>query len=204
MNPSKTSLTIDLNHFSQYVVLSFQSSYRDVPESHWAYKTIQELSAKQIVKGQSEAMFNPSGSITRAEYAALLSRALFLTASRPTSFKDVVTGSWYEEAVNATFEAGIIQGVSEDRFDPNQQITREEMATMLVRAYAYRTGVKPEASTFHVTNDSSKVSSWAVTYVQGALEAKLLTGHQDGNFLPQSMTTRAEAAQSISNLLAKF
>ena len=117
MNPSKTSLTIDLNHFSQYVVLSFQSSYRDVPESHWAYKTIQELSPKQIVKGQSEAMFNPSGSITRAEYAALLSRALFLTASRPTSLKDVVTGSWYEEAVNATFEAGIIQGVSEDRFD---------------------------------------------------------------------------------------
>lgn len=204
MNPSKTSLTVDLNHFSQYVVLSFQNSYRDVPESHWVYKTIQELSAKQIVKGQSDSMFNPSGSITRAEYAALLSRALSLTASRPTSFQDVVAGSWYEEAVNATFEAGIIQGVSEVRFDPNQQITREEMAAMLVRAYAYRMGVKPEASSFHATNDSSKVSSWAVTYVQGALEAKLLTVHQDGNFLPQSMTTRAEAAQSISNLLAKF
>ncbi|WP_445668213.1 S-layer homology domain-containing protein [Paenibacillus sp. FSL F4-0125] len=81
-------------------------------------------------------------SITRAEYAALLSRALFLTASRPTSFKDVIAGSWYEEAFNATFEVCIIQGVPE-RFDPNQQITREEMATMLVRAYAYRTGIKP-------------------------------------------------------------
>ncbi|MEK5256752.1 S-layer homology domain-containing protein [Paenibacillus sp. FSL F4-0125] len=75
MNPSKTSLIVDLNHFSQCVVLSFQSSYRDVPEIHWAYKTIQELSAKQIVKGQSEAMFNPSGSIPSQEQNMQLSSA---------------------------------------------------------------------------------------------------------------------------------
>ncbi|WP_413033025.1 S-layer homology domain-containing protein [Paenibacillus xylanilyticus] len=204
LNRARTSLTVDVNQSSQYVVLSFLNIYQDVPEGHWAYTTIQELSAKQIVKGQSASMFNPSGSITRAEYAALLSRALSLTANHSVSFQDVEGGLWYEEAVNAAFEAGIIQGVTENRFEPNKHITREEMAVMLVRAYAYQTGIKLDSSSLIAAADASKVSSWAAAYVQGALKGKLLSGYQEGNFYPHLPTTRAESAQSISNLLASF
>lgn len=108
--------------------------------------------------------------------------------------------AWYAKEVSAAYKAGIITGDSQRMFDPNRSITREEMAIMLVRAYEHRTGVKMEKASAEIS-DAFEISDWALSYVNSAIKAKLLTGRQEGFFVPAEHTTRAEAAQAVYNLL---
>lgn len=194
-----------LNHFSKYAVLEYDKTFTDVAENHWAYRTLKVLTAKQIVNGVTDSRFNPNGQTTRAEFTALLVRALGLKGSNSSiPFTDVQTTDWYSTEVAAAFEAGIIQGVSDSKFAPNEKITREQMATLLVRAYEYSTG-----QSIHTSNellsyiDGKKVAAWAKEDVSKAIAIGLMQGKGAGLFDPKSDANRAETAQAIMNLIEK-
>ncbi|NOU69378.1 hypothetical protein GC096_35765 [Paenibacillus sp. LMG 31461] len=195
-----SAIEVGLDHLSQYAVISLEKTYDDVTKQHWAYSTIRELSAQHIVNGATDSSFEPTSNVTRAEFAALLVRVLGLTSSGTASFSDVAGNAWYLKDVSAAYQAGIITGNSQQMFEPTRSITREEMAIMLVRAYEHRTGQKTDQGSAQ-TLDASKISDWALPYVNKALNAKLLTGRQEGLFVPSEHTTRAEAAQAVYNLL---
>nr|WP_246362343.1 S-layer homology domain-containing protein [Paenibacillus alba] len=195
-----TAIEVGTDRLSQYAVLSLEKNYNDVTNQHWAYATIRELSAQHIVNGATDTTFAPGKDISRAEFAALLARTLGLSSAETSPFGDVTAKDWYAKEVAAAYKAGIISGNGQQAFEPNRSITREEMAVMLVRAYEHRTGSKLEASTA-ASSDASKISDWALPFVNSALKAKLLSGRQEGLFVPGEHTTRAEAAQAIYNLL---
>ncbi|NOV04712.1 cadherin-like beta sandwich domain-containing protein [Paenibacillus planticolens] len=195
-----TAIEVGTDRLSQYAVLSLEKTYNDVTNQHWAYSTIRELSAQHIVNGATEATFAPGKDISRAEFAALLARTLGLASAEASPFGDVTGNDWYAKEVAAAYKAGIISGNSQQAFEPNRSITREEMAVMLVRAYEHRTGSILEPSSA-ASSDASEISDWALPYVNSALKAKLLTGRQEGLFVPDEHTTRAEAAQAIYNLM---
>ena len=194
-----SEIAIGLEHFSQYAVLSLEKSYDDVSTEHWAYKTIRELSAKHIVTGVTSSSFAPSKDVTRAEFAALITRALGLTGTEASPFSDVASTAWYADEVAAAYAAGIVTGTTQQGFEPNRNITREEMAVMLVRAYEHQVGQDLDRITADIS-DGDKISKWARPFVNGALHAKLLTGRQEGLFVPTAFTSRAEATQAIYNL----
>ncbi|MFF2483477.1 S-layer homology domain-containing protein [Paenibacillus sp. NPDC058071] len=193
-------LVADIRQFGKYAVLAYKKQYDDVLASHWAFDAVQLLSAKQIINGTSTTRFEPNRSISRAEFTAMLVRMLKLTSVNETSFSDVAPSDWYAPAIAAANQAGIVQGNSDSEFQPNALITREEMVTMLMRAYAIKNAVQasPSASSF---NDESAVSPWAIESVRLAEQLQLLKGRYDGQLEPKGIATRAEAAIILSRIL---
>ncbi|NOU91649.1 hypothetical protein GC093_00145 [Paenibacillus sp. LMG 31456] len=197
-------ITVKLNHFSVYTVLEYNKTYKDLPSGHWAFDAVNILSAKHIVNGIDAEHFAPTALTTRAEFAALLVRSLGLSAPKAIAlpFNDVSSQAWYAEAIAAAYEAKLIGGRTAATFYPDDKLSREEMAVMLVRAYEVAAkGTKLQATSSSSFTDESKVSSWAVGSVNAAKNAGLMNGMESGEFQPTQWTNRAETAQAIANLL---
>lgn len=195
-------ITAEVQHFSQYAVLEYDKDFIDVANNHWAKDAIRKLAAKHIVTGINDTQFAPTKAITRAEFAALLVRTLGLEASGKSAFKDVSSDSWYVSSVQAAFEAGIIQGQTKTTFAPQEAISREEMAVMVMRAYDYLTQQQSQATDELRFVDQDQISQWALPAIKRASQLGLIKGKGD-YFDPSGIATRAESAQLIYNLLSK-
>ncbi|KAA9007426.1 alpha-amylase [Paenibacillus spiritus] len=191
-----------VTHFSRYAALEFNKNYSDMPAAHWAHKAVSVLSAKHIVEGSGTG-FAPARNVTRAEFAAMLTRTLGLTAKNKASFSDVASTAWYADSVAAAYESGLVKGSGTGTFHPSQMITREEMAAMIVRAYALKTGKNAPASGNPAYGDLASVSAWAKSDVAAASSLGLLQGQSGNVFAPKAHATRAESAQVLYNLLGK-
>ncbi|USB33946.1 pullulanase [Paenibacillus sp. YPG26] len=197
-------LTAQVKHFSKYAALEIDKSFADVPASHWASAAVKSLTAKQVVTGVTDTKYQPNSNVSRAEFTALLTRALGLQTEEHAAFADVKPGAWYAAYVNAAVKAGIVNGRSKDTFAPNATISREEMAVMLIRALEVKQGKKVDAAaSAQAFTDASKISSWAASYVDTAANLELVQGKGSNQFDPQGFMTRAESAQVIYKLLAK-
>ncbi|RIX59622.1 hypothetical protein D3P08_05665 [Paenibacillus nanensis] len=205
VDAAKNTVTVTLEHLSTYTVLEYTKSFADVPSTHWAARTLEVLAAKHIINGTSETNFTPNGRTTRAEFTSLLVRALGLTKAASTvPFGDVGAGEWYAEEVAVAYEAGLVSGVSENKFDPNAAITREQMAVLLVRAYEYKnSAIIATGQETADLEDGSSISSWAVEGVNKAIAAGLLQGKGNGIFDPATDASRAQTAQAILSLLER-
>lgn len=197
------TLTVDVNHFSQYAALQVTKIYLDVAADHWAFAVIKELSAKHIVEGMTDSLFQPENQVSRAQFAAMLIRALGKEAAGTQPFADIQEGAWYAASVATAYNLGIIAGRDERHFAPDAPITREEMAVMIVRAYEVKHGGTKLALPSTVTTfiDDNLISNWAKSIVQTAVHLELVHGRDNLTFAPQGYTTRAESAQVIYNLL---
>ncbi|MGN7384200.1 S-layer homology domain-containing protein [Paenibacillus sp. SAFN-117] len=191
----------DIHRAGTYAVLEFKKRFIDIQPSHWAKDAIEELAAKQMITGTSSTTFEPDRSVTRAEFTALLIRALNLTQAGVLSFTDVEKGAWYEEPISIAVQSGIANGKSATVFDPNGDITRQEMVTMLIRAYKISKGVEWPDSMESGFTDESNVSPWALEYVRAAAALHLIEGREQGKFIPDGISTRAEAAMLLKRLL---
>lgn len=190
-----------------YGVMEYDKKFDDIPENHWALRAVQVLSAKHIIEGVTLGEFNPEGKTNRAQFTAMLVRALRLkqpTASSVSQFNDVQKDAWYAQDIAAASQAGLISGVTEQTFDPNAEMTREQMAILLVRAYEYVNGTY--ASNKHKLDDytdQSEISAWAFDGVKKAIELGILSGRSNESFSPSSTVLRMETAQALYNFLIK-
>ena len=158
------------------------------------------MADKGIVSGVSDTTFEPDRSITRAEFAALMARALKLTAANDDAvFTDVSRDAWYKEAVSAAAAAGLIVGY-DGQFRPNDTITREEMAVVIMKAYQFL-GKAPLKGKLSQFADKDVISAWAVDYVDGAVSSGLISGMTSDTFAPAENATRAQVASLIKRLL---
>lgn len=180
-------------------------SFKDIGES-WAKPYIEALAAKQIVKGKSSVTFAPNDKITRAQFALIISRALDLEKQEfQGTFSDVtkeMEGFVYE--VEAANRAGIIQGDA-GKFNPNAAITRQQMATMIVRAIEYKNAAALENVETTVTfADAAQVSDYAKDAVQLAVGLGIIDGDVvkgEKVFAPKANATRAHAVKMVYNML---
>jgi hypothetical protein len=179
--------------------------FADVPSTFWAEEAIGDLAAKQLIKGVSAERFAPAQKVTRAEFAAMLVRLLGIQAEGPVPYSDVTPGKWYADAVAAAADAGIVYGTSGDRFAPEAPIKRQEMAAMLVRAYAYAVK-QPNAADVTRSGfaDIAGSPDWVQEAVNTAYALGFIKGHTPSRFAPEGLATRAESAQVMFNLLNKL
>ncbi|KAG2961724.1 hypothetical protein PC120_g27778 [Phytophthora cactorum] len=133
----------------------------------------------------------------------MLVHSLGLTIAGEVHFTDVAKDAWYAEPISIATQAGIVNGRSDVRFEPDAQITREEITVMLMKAYELNVGKMPADSTDILFNDMNQVSSWATASVQDAARLGLVQGQRQGQFVPKGIASRAEAAQVIYNLILK-
>lgn len=160
-------------------------------QGHWAEPTIQKMADAGIVSGNPDGTFNPEGKITRAEFATLLVKAYKLSGSGKV-FTDT-TSHWAKDYIAIASANGIVNGYSDSIFGPNDPITREQMAVMIVKTAQ----LEPSSTPLSFT-DSARVSAWASTAVATAFANKIIKGLPDGRFAPQDNATRAQAAVVIN------
>ncbi|MFC3800400.1 S-layer homology domain-containing protein [Cohnella sp. GCM10012308] len=199
-------LTFKPKHFSTYAVLQYDKRFADLA-SHWSENAVRSLAAKHIVTGVDATHYEPSRSITRAEFATILMRAVDWKGEAPAAagtaqpFKDVAASQYYAEPVAMASALGILSGY-DGVFRPNDKITREEAAVALVRAAKYfsLSGGSGASAGKAAFADQTDISAWATAAVEQASTQGLMQG--DGKqFNPKSPVVRAEAAAMIDRLL---
>lgn len=187
------------------VVETKPKSFADL-QGHWAKADIELLAAKLIVKGATEDGFMPDQSITRAEFAALLVRSLGIAEERMgrSSFEDVPADAWFAGSIAAASSKGLVEGIDEKRFGPNEPITREQMALMIARALSLIGKQDDKAGQADALNrfaDRSSVSTWAQAAVSRAVHAGLMNGVVDDRFEPAERASRAQVAVMLKRML---
>lgn len=180
--------------------------FTDLDSVPWALDAISEMSTIGIVKGKSDTEFDPNNNVTRAEFASLMVRTLGLTGQGTNPFKDVTSEDWFMEDVSIAYKYGIITGISSTEFAPNDPITREEMATMIVRAMRVAGDFKANNvyGTLSQYADYSLISDWAGESVAIASEKGLVKGVENNCFSPDTKATRAQAAVIIYRFYQLF
>ncbi|MBB6733541.1 S-layer homology domain-containing protein, partial [Cohnella zeiphila] len=190
--------TAELPHFSEYAVFAYEKSFADVVKEQWYERAVAVLSAKHVAQGIDATHFGPNDPVTRAQFAALLGRALNLP-SRTATFTDVAPNAWYAEAVSAVSAAGIMAGTGAGRFAPDLPMTREQMAVALAgAAKRLPLAAARQAAPF---SDEANVSGWAKESVDLAQTLGLMNGADGNRFEPKLILTRAQAATAIYRLL---
>lgn len=175
--------------------------YQDLADVAWAMDAIEYLTEKGIVSGDGDGNFRPNDTVTRAEFIKMVALAFEIgDSSISTDFADVADTDWYAGYVAAGYDAGIINGISETWFGANENITREDLAVMCVRAVEYD-GMELAAGAAAVPTDEDTISDYAREAVLMLYSAGIVNGNPDGSFLPQANATRAEAAKIIAGLM---
>jgi 2',3'-cyclic-nucleotide 2'-phosphodiesterase/3'-nucleotidase/5'-nucleotidase len=168
----------------------------------WAQQAIGSLAEKGIVKGLENGNFAPTKSVTRAEFVTMLVRALNLSNSgAAASFNDVKQGAWYTDSIAAAVNAGLVKGSGNGKFEPGREITREEMAIMIVNALA---GQLPSIDTSAVLGefaDKASIAPYAKEAVAQLTQLGIVNGVAGGKFAPKAIANRAQAAVIIYRML---
>ncbi|MFC3803698.1 immunoglobulin-like domain-containing protein [Cohnella sp. GCM10012308] len=194
---------------SLYAVVWHPVAFRDV-ESHWAKNEVNDVGSRMIVNGTGDGLFSPDLSMTRAEFAATIVRALGLKVESGTSaFADVSPAAWYAGVVQTAYDYKLIDGFGDGLFHPQEKITREQ-AMVIIRKAMGLTGLQAKQSpngsdtlSLSAYADAAAVSSWAKQAVADSLQAGIVTGRAGGKLDPQAAITRAEIAVMIQRLLQK-
>lgn len=178
-------------------------------ENHWAEAVISQMAERKIIAGVDEKNFAPDHDITRAEFAAIIVRALGLKYSgEETQLTDVQTSDWYYETVSAAYEHGILKGYGEGMIKPGQNITREEAMAMMARALNLNS-VNIEITeaeiieALKVFKDRDSISSWAAETAAICVRSQLFEGN-DGYLEPRDNITRAETAAIVFRMLEQY
>ena len=158
------------------------------------------MAQQGIVAGITSDTFAPDQQITRAEFAAILTRELKISSTvSADTFRDVPSDSWYAGAVVSAASAGLIVGY-DGYFRPDDLITREEMAVVIAKAYSYL-GKEAKRGKISMFSDAEEISPWAKDYVDQAASAGLVSGVTATTFAPKENTTRAQVTSLIKRLL---
>ncbi|MFD0675520.1 MULTISPECIES: S9 family peptidase [unclassified Paenibacillus] len=186
-----TILTVPISAHAETAAKSFA----DVTEKHYASKEISKLAQMGIIEGGSDGLFHPDSEITRGVTALWLSKALKL--KEPVSLKgftDIPENSVYSYAVNSLKEKGIVEG-DEGRFNPEAPLTREQMASLLVRAFK----LKENGVNVWFKDESSIGESHYKDVVR--LKQHLITDQLE--YLPKSRVTRAQLVLFLNRAISQ-
>ncbi|WP_141502347.1 S-layer homology domain-containing protein [Paenibacillus luteus] len=191
---------------STYALVSKPIEFVDV-ENHWAKESVNNMGARMIINGEGSSRYNPNHNITRAEFVALMVRALGMKpSSGETTFTDVDVSDWFSSTVQTAYEYKLINGFTDGSFRPGDQMTREQ-AMLMIRKAMTLTGLKSEAST-GTSNDTlqpfvdlNEISAWAISSIADCLESGIISGRTPILLAPKGIITRAETAVLIERFL---
>lgn len=175
---------------------------------HWAESTILKLVEKNFISGYPDGTFKPNNTITRAEFVKILTLVMGITPATggESAFSDVSTSDWFFGFVAAAVEKGIIGGYPDGTFRPNDPITREQAAKIVVLAKGIDPAeVDTEYVFEHAANfvDKDGISDWAKPFVAAAVENGIMKGDANNAFRATDDITRAETAVIAYRVMPK-
>ena len=188
INESETILPSEDSHHCA------SKDFIDVDLSKWYHEGIDYAVITGMMNGVGDGLFNPDGTTTRGMIVTILHRLEGEPTAKASAFRDVQSGSWYENAVNWASQNGIVTGTSSSTFAPNTPVTREQLATILYRYAQYKQYDSNGKADLSMFKDSSSVSSYAMDGVSWAVNAGLINGVGDNMLSPSGSATRVQVA----------
>ncbi|RKP53872.1 hypothetical protein D7Z26_10775 [Cohnella endophytica] len=192
---------------STYILLDSPMTFADI-DRHWAEDAVKDLASRMVVYGTDDTHYRPDAAITRAEFAAIVVRALGLADNgKVSSFSDVTAGNWYVGAVAKAQEYGIVDGYKDGTFRAMRTITRQEAISIITRAMKL-VGLDTNISATDADavlsrySDGSDVAAWARNAVAAAAKSALVIGSGQ-RLMPYGDITRAETATIVQRMLQK-
>lgn len=202
-NPDTGQSIFSTNRLGSFAILEASRAFTDIAK-HWARNDIEIMAARHVVRGLTPETFGPNETVTRGQFTVMLVRALGLTEiAGEVKFKDMPPDYWCADAVGSAVKMGLVAGYSKELFGPNDPITREQMAAMLVRAMRFNSNKPlPNGDTaLGRFTDNTAIAPWARDSVAIVAQEGLMRGQDGGKFAPKALTTRAEAATVMVRLL---
>ena len=199
------AVTFETMHFSLYAVGYNNVRFTDVAQGAWYYKAVGFIAARGITSGTTATTFSPNAKLTRGQFLVLLMRTYGIAPdTNPTDNFADAGSAYYTNYLAAAKRLGITNGVGDNRFAPEQTITRQQMFTLLYNALK-SVDALPEGDsgkTLSDFTDSGSVASYAQEAMAYLVEAGVVDGN-NGCLLPETSTTRAQMAQVLYNLMEK-
>lgn len=178
---------------------SWNNPFTDIAESSWYYEAVRYVSENGLMNGVSSTVFAPEANLSRA----MLAQILYNKEGRPSiaansTFTDVISGEWYNDAVTWAATNNIVGGYGNGLFGPNDNITREQLAVMLWR-YAGEPATAIKELNF---SDVNEASGYTLNALCWATENGIINGKGNNILDPKGCATRAQVAQMLKNYLA--
>ncbi|MBQ9267346.1 MAG: Ig-like domain-containing protein [Clostridia bacterium] len=201
---TETTITIKANKNAELAKPTINvDGFVDISKDDWYYEHIKSSVEEGIFNGTSATTFSPNESITRGMFVTALARfSGDSTSNYANVFTDVPRDAYYTDAICWAAARGIINGVGDGLFAPEETITREEMA-VVVNNYIKNeqkgllNGVQIDNTNF---NDQGRIASWSADGIRNLKSLKIVQGDEYGNYNPQSNVTRAEAVTILNRL----
>jgi fibronectin type 3 domain-containing protein len=195
----------------QYAPLAAVPTFVDT-QGFWAQSQIEIAAAHHLIDGVDATHFDPNALVTRAQFTAMLARALGLqpgdsTAISSLPFTDVDPNAWYAGTIAAAVQDGLVNGVDATHFAPDAPVNREQMAVLIARMLALQNNAPgPVSATQQATllapfTDASSIDSWAQASVAQMIADGIMNGRTTTAFAPLAAATRAEAAVMLVRAL---
>ncbi|TYQ24730.1 S-layer homology domain-containing protein [Pseudanabaena sp. UWO311] len=181
-----------------------QTTFNDVPTGYWAQTFIQELASRDIIKGFPDGGFRPNDPVTRAQFAAMLNKAVKKSPIRGgVTFVDVASSYWAASAIQTSYTTGFMSGYPGNVFEPTQNIPRVQVLVSLANGLNYSASQAPE-TILQTYADASGIPNYARNSVAAATENRLVVNYPNVQFLnPNQTATRAEVAAFIYQSLVR-
>ena len=171
------------------------ADYSDFPQN-WSKDAMEFAVKNNFITGVSEDKIAPKAALTRAQLAAILSRAMKTGAGDVSvldNFTDADKNAWYAGAMAKAVELNILYGDG-DSIYPDRPVTRQELFAILVRAFSVTGG---DESTLASYNDAGSISSWAKAAISAMIAQGYASGYEDKTLRPTQQVTREEFAQML-------
>lgn len=180
--------------------------FADVSSDRWSYDAILQMYQLGVVNGRTDTVFDPTGAVTRAEFVKMLACLDGVDAGSYSKcrFNDVSNKSVFAPYIEWAADNGIVYGLNETTFKPNDNITREQMAAIICR-YAEYAGIKLSDDTAAVSfTDASQISRYAAPSVAALQRADIINGYENGDgsysYHPKASTTREQVCVVLSRI----
>jgi len=204
-DPDTGKVTFTITHFSKYAIAYVKKTFSDIDSYSWAKKPIEVMASKGVIAGTSATTYSPGQNITRADFITLLVRALELKADFDENFDDIKPSDYYYEAIGTAKALGITSGVGGNKFNPREEISRQDMMVLVARALkiAKKIDTSGTAEDIAAYKDKDDVADYAVEGVATLVKEGIIQGNGD-RINPKGYATRAEIAVVIYTIYNKL
>ena len=172
-------------------------NFTDVGKDYWAYSQIESFVEKGYIDGYGDGTFRPQDPIKRNEFVKIFNRVFGLTEKSGIVFDDT-KDNWAKDEIDIAVTNGVAQGVGDNKFEPEQYITREAAAKMLANYMNIEDKNHDKINKF---SDYNQISDWAKDAFEGNLEKGYIQGTDEGKLAPKNNITRAEVVTILSRVI---
>lgn len=205
----KKAVVFKTTHFSKFMIGCNTVNFIDVSANAWYKNAVDFIAAREITSGTGVNLFSPDANLTRGQFVVLLMNAYEISSERKIEFDHITNfndsgDTYYTNYLLVAKGLGIVNGIGNNLFAPEQEITRQEMFVMLYNALKVIDEVPASLTDEQLSsfNDAVKIDVWAEEAISALVKATIVSG-SNNSLNPTSSTTRAEIAQVLYNLLSK-